>query len=68
VGADETSVHIRSSLWADTIGREGMEKAVELIEAGKLSRTAGAFVERLLVTDQRPTSVAHILTDLGHLD
>src|SRR5207253_10634923 len=70
VGVDQSAVRIRSPLWDDTIERRHMEKAVELIEAGKLSREPGPFAEeyRLLVADKRPSSVAHILKDLGFLD
>ncbi|MCX9192362.1 hypothetical protein C3Y87_13270 [Carbonactinospora thermoautotrophica] len=69
VSADEKCVRIRTPLWEDSLAREHLERAVELIEAGKLSRTTGPFVEeyRVLVAGKRPTSVAHILKDLGYL-
>ena len=43
---------------------------VELIEAGTISRDPGLFVEdyMLYVANERATSVAHILRDLGVLD
>lgn len=69
-GADEHAVHIRTSLWSDSLAREHLEKAVRLIEAGRLTRHPGHFAEefRHSVADVRGSSVAHILKDLGHLD
>lgn len=67
---DEGGVHIRHSLWRDTLAREHLEKAVGLIEADGMSRHAGLFVEeyRALVADVRATSAAHVLKDLGFLE
>ena len=47
-----------------------LEKGVELIEEGTISRDPGLFVEdyMLYVANKRATSVAHILRDLGFLD
>lgn len=69
-GVDETGVHIRNSLWRDTLAREHLEKAAGLIEADRMSRHAGLFVEeyRALVADVRATSAAHVLKDLGFLE
>jgi ssDNA-binding replication factor A large subunit len=69
-GADDDGISIRTSLWTDTLAREDLEKAVELIEAGRLTRHPGHFAEeyRHRVADARGTSVAHILKDLGYLD
>jgi len=68
-GVDETGVHIRNALWRDTLRRADLEKAVELIENGVVSRDAGPFVEqyRTFVADVRATSAAHVLKDLGFL-
>ncbi|MHA6783617.1 hypothetical protein ACVGOW_21900 [Pseudonocardia saturnea] len=69
-GVDADGVHIRHSLWRDTLAREHLVKAVELIEADQMSRHAGLFVEeyRALVADVRATSAAHVLKDLGFLE
>ncbi len=69
-GVDDTGVHIRNSLWRDTLAREHLEKAAELIESDRMSRHAGLFVEeyRALVADVRATSAAHVLKDLGFLE
>lgn len=69
-GVDSDGIHIRNALWRDTLRRNDLNKAVELIEADQLSRDAGRFVEeyRTRVADVRATSTAHILKDLGFLD
>ena len=69
-GADETGVHIRHALWRDTLPREHLERAVELVESDRMTRHAGLFVEdyRALVADVRATSAAHVLKDLGYLE
>lgn len=69
-GVDESGVHIRHSLWRDTLAREHLEKAADLIEGDGMSRHAGLFVEeyRALVADIRATSAAHVLKDLGFLE
>ena len=43
---------------------------VELIEQGVIDKNPGLFVEdyRVYVTDERSTSAAHVLRDLGYLD
>ncbi|WP_222132514.1 hypothetical protein [Pseudonocardia sp. C8] len=67
---DDEGVHIRNPLWSDVLRRTDLEKAVELIDAGRMSRDAGRFVEeyRVMVADVRATSVAHVLKDLGVLE
>jgi dTDP-glucose pyrophosphorylase len=69
-GADDQGIHIRNALWKDTLRRKDLERAVELIEDKRLSKTTGPFVEeyRTLVADVRATSVAHVLKDLGWLE
>lgn len=69
-GVDSSGVHIRHALWRDTLVREHLEKAAALLEAGRMSRHAGLFVEeyRALVVDARATSAAHVLKDLGFLE
>ena len=69
-GVDADGVHIRNALWRDTLRRADLEKAVDLVEADRMSRHAGLFVEeyRTLVADVRATSAAHVLKDLGVLE
>lgn len=70
VGVDDEAVYIRNPLWSDSLRREHLEKAVGLIEQGKLTRVAGLFVEeyRTEVADVRATSAAHVLKDFGYLE
>jgi len=67
---DDEAVYIESPIWKATLHRANLEKGVELIEAGTISRDPGLFVEdyMLYVANERATSVAHILRDLGFLD
>lgn len=69
-GADDDAIYVKTSLWKDRLEREHLEKAVRLIEEGRLTTHPGHFAEefRSAVADVRGTSVAHILKDLGHLD
>ena len=68
--ADEAAIYIESPIWSATLDRFNLEKGVHLIEEGVISRDPGLFVEdyMLYVANQRATSVAHILRDLGFLD
>jgi hypothetical protein len=70
VGADNEAIYIESPIWSATLDRKNLEKGVSLIEEGTISRDPGLFVEdyMLYVSNQRATSVAHILRDLGFLD
>lgn len=67
---DDEAIHIESPIWQVRLQRVNLEKGVELIEAGTISRDPGLFVEdyMLYVANERATSVAHILRDLGVLD
>ncbi len=68
--ADEERVYIAHRLWKDSLSRQNLEKAVELIEQGKMSTEVGDLVSqyRMHVADERPTMAAVILKDLGHLE
>lgn len=68
--ADEKAIYIESPIWTATLERANLEKGVNLIEEGLISSDPGLFVEdyMLYVSNQRATSVAHILRDLGFLD
>ena len=67
---DDEAIHIDSPIWSAKLHRTHLEKGVELIELGTISRDPGLFVEdyMLYVANERATSVAHILRDLGFLD
>ena len=67
---DDAAIHIDSPIWEVALDRSNLEKGVALIEDGTISRDPGLFVEdyMLYVANQRATSVAHILRDLGYLD
>jgi hypothetical protein len=69
-GADASGVHIRHALWRDTLPREHLERAVALVEADRMTRHAGLFLDvyRALVAAVRATSAAHVLKDLGYLE
>jgi len=68
--ADDEAIYIESPIWRAKLLRSDLQKAVELIEQGTISRDPGLFVEdyMLYVSNERATSVAHILRDLGFLD
>ena len=67
---DDEAITIESPIWSVRLQRVNLEKGVELIEAGTISRDPGLFVEdyMLYVANERATSVAHILRDLEFLD
>ena len=67
---DETAIHIESPIWQAKLHRVNLEKGVDLIEDGTISRDPGLFVEdyMLYVANERATSVAHILRHMGILD
>ena len=69
-GADDEAIEIRTPLWSARLKRAYLERAVELIEEGVISRDPALFVEdyKIYVTDERGTSTAHVLKDLGFLD
>lgn len=68
--ATEQAIHIETPIWSAVLERDNLEKGVRLIEEGTISPDPGLFVEdyMLYVSNQRATSVAHILRDLGFLD
>ena len=68
--ATDEAIYIECPIWSATLERENLEKGVRLIEEGTISTDPGLFVEdyMLYVSNNRATSVAHILRDLGYLD
>lgn len=69
-GADETKVYVKHRLWKDSLSRANLEKAVALLEQGKMTKKSGDFVDqyRTFIADERPTTAATVLKDLGYLD
>ncbi len=67
---DNEAITISSPIWRTQLHRENLEKGVRLIDEGIISPDPGLFVEDyiLYVANERATSVAHILRDLGFLD
>jgi hypothetical protein len=69
-GADDEKVYVKHRLWSDSLSRSNLEKAVMLLEQGKMTKRAGDFIDqyRTFVQDERPTTAATILKDLGYLE
>ncbi len=69
-GVDDEAIYIETPIWSAKLHRTNLEKAVDLIEQGTISRDPGLFVEdyMLYVANERASSVAHILRDIGFLD
>ncbi|HEU0101443.1 MAG TPA: hypothetical protein VFR07_03915 [Mycobacteriales bacterium] len=69
-GADEEKVYVKHRLWKDSLSRPHLEKAVLLLEQGKMTRRSGDFVDqyRTFIADERPTTAATVLKDLGYLE
>jgi hypothetical protein len=69
-GADEEKVYVKHRLWKDSLSRAYLEKAVLLLEQGKMTRKSGDFVDqyRTFIADERPTTAATVLKDLGYLE
>lgn len=68
---DDEAIYIeKGTIWKARLQRKNIERGVELIEAGVISRDPGLFVEdyMLYVAHERASSVAHVLRDLGFLD
>jgi hypothetical protein len=69
-GADQAKVYVKHRLWKDSLSRANLEKAVTLLEQGKMTKKSGDFVDqyRTFIADERPTTAATVLKDLGYLD
>jgi hypothetical protein len=68
-GADDEFIYVKHRLWKDKLSRKNIEKAVALLGAGRMARQSGDFVDqyRTFVADERPTTAATVLKDLGFL-
>jgi hypothetical protein len=68
-GADDDYIYVKHRLWSDRFSRKHFEKAVGLLSAGKMSRDKSSFIEqyRIFASEERPTTAAWIMKDLGFL-
>ena len=69
-GADEERIYVEHRLWKDSLSRQNLEKAVELLEQGRMPKGAEDAVAkyRMLVADERPNLATKVLKDLGYLE
>jgi hypothetical protein len=69
-GVDAEGIQVKHRLWAATLSRSNLEKAVLMLEAGRMTRRSGDFIDqyRTFIADERPTTAATVLKDLGYLD
>lgn len=69
-GADEEKIYVKHRLWKASLSRENLERAVELVEQGEMTKNAADFIDqyRTVIADERPTTAATVLKDLGYLD
>ena len=69
-GADDEYIYVSHRLWNDKLTRGHLEKAIELLEQGRMTRNYGDVVDhyRTSIADERPTTAATVLKDLGYLD
>jgi hypothetical protein len=67
---DEERVYVAHRLWKDTLSRQNLEKAVELLEQGRMPKDAEDAIARyrMYVADERPTLATKVLKDLGYLE
>jgi hypothetical protein len=70
VGADESYIYVSHRLWSDKLTRANLEKAMELLAAGRMTRDYSDAIDhyRTFIADERPTTAATVLKDLGFLD
>jgi hypothetical protein len=69
-GVDDEAVHVKHRLWSDSLSRANLEKAVSLLDEGKMTKSSGDFIDqyRTFIADERPTTAATVLKDLGYLE
>lgn len=68
-GADDGYIYVSHRLWQDKITRAYLEKAMVLLDEGKMTSNYGDVVDyyRTYIADERPTTAATILKDLGYV-
>lgn len=69
-GADDDYIYVKHRLWSDKLSRPNLEKAIQLLDDGKMTKKSGDFIDqyRTFVADERPTTAATVLKDLGFLE
>lgn len=69
-GADEEKIYISHRLWKASLSRANLERGIDLVDKGEISKNALDFINeyRSAVADERPTTAATVLKDLGYLD
>jgi hypothetical protein len=69
-GADDQKIYVSHRLWKATLSRENLEKAVVLLEQGKMTKKSGDFIDqyRTFIADEKPTTAATVLKNLGYLE
>lgn len=67
---DEERMYVSHRLWKDTLSRQNLENAVELLEQGRMPKDAEDAISkyRAHVADERPTLATKVLKDLGYLE
>jgi hypothetical protein len=70
MAVDEERMYVAHRLWKDTLSRQNLEKAVELLEQGRMPKDAEDAISkyRAHVADERPTLATKVLKDLGYLE
>jgi hypothetical protein len=69
-GADNERIYVKHRLWSASLQRVNLERAVDMVAAGSMSKVATEFIDqyRTIIADERPTVAATVLKDLGYLD
>lgn len=69
-GADEQSIYVKHRLWSASLSRGNLERAIELVDKGVMTNNALEFIDqyRMMIADERPTTAATVLKDLGYLE
>ena len=69
-GADEEYIYVSHRLWSDKLTRAYIEKAMTMLDEGKMTRDYASVIDyyRTFIADERPTTAATVLKDLGYLD
>ncbi len=70
-GADDEYIYISHRLWKDKLTRAYLEKAMALLDEGQMTRHYGRLSSTTtapIIADERPTTAATVLKDLGYLE
>ena len=69
-GADVEYIYVSHRLWSDKLTRAHIEKAMSLLDEGRMTRDYATVIDhyRTFIADERPTTAATVLKDLGYLD